>query len=152
MKSDLNIKLTIEKVCEGFVYNEYEGKGLFGLAGKLTIQPEYQRNYLYAEEDGKREKAVINSVLKGYPIGLLYFYKPNPEEEKFEVLDGQQRITSLGRYFTNLFSVEDSSEHQQYFRTLDSEDKKIFSETKLTIYICDGTEKEIKEWKFCNIG
>ena len=31
----------------GFVYNEYEGKGLFGLAGKLTIQPEYQRNYIF---------------------------------------------------------------------------------------------------------
>ena len=83
--------------------------------------------------------------MKDYPIGLLYFYKPNAEE-KFEVLDGQQRITSLGRYFTNLFSVEDSSEHQQYFRTLTAEDKKIFIETKLTIYICEGTEKEIKEW------
>ncbi|MBR6013118.1 MAG: DUF262 domain-containing protein [Selenomonadaceae bacterium] len=146
MKTTLLTDLTIEDICKGFEYSKLEGKGLFGWSGKLTIQPEYQRNYLYAEEDGKREKAVINSVLKGYPIGLLYFYKPNPEEEKFEVLDGQQRITSLGRYFTNLFSVEDSSEHQQYFRTLDSEDKKIFSETKLTIYICDGTEKEIKEW------
>lgn len=29
MKTELNIDLTIEKVCEGFVYNEYEGKGLF---------------------------------------------------------------------------------------------------------------------------
>ena len=46
MITNLNIDLTVEKVCEGFVYNEYEGKGLFGLAGKLTIQPEYQRNYI----------------------------------------------------------------------------------------------------------
>ena len=33
MQTYLNIDLTIEKVCVGFVYNEYEGKGLFGLAG-----------------------------------------------------------------------------------------------------------------------
>lgn len=37
-------------ICEGFVYNELEGKGLFDLSGKLTIQPEYQRNYIYADE------------------------------------------------------------------------------------------------------
>ena len=34
---------------------------LFGLSGKLTIQPEYQRNYIYA--DGKKDAAVINSFL-----------------------------------------------------------------------------------------
>ena len=48
----------VEKVLDGFVYNELEGKGLFGLTGKLTIQPEYQRNYIYA--DGKRDVAVVD--------------------------------------------------------------------------------------------
>ena len=45
---------------DGFEYNELEGKGLYGLAGKLTIQPEYQRNYIYA--DGKKDVAVIRSI------------------------------------------------------------------------------------------
>ena len=35
----------------------------FGLAGKLTIQPEYQRNYIYAEKGGRLEIAVIKSLL-----------------------------------------------------------------------------------------
>ena len=52
MKTELK-KYTVEQICEGFVYNVLEGKGLFGLAGKLTIQPEYQRNYIYA--DGKKD-------------------------------------------------------------------------------------------------
>lgn len=41
--------------------------------GKLTIQPEYQRNYIY--NDGKKDVAVIDSLLKGYPLGLIYFKK-----------------------------------------------------------------------------
>ncbi len=53
----LKTDITVEDICKGFVYNEYEGKGLFGLSGKLVIQPEYQRNYIYA--DGKRDVAVI---------------------------------------------------------------------------------------------
>jgi hypothetical protein len=84
---------TVREIIDGFVYNEFEGKGLFGLSGKLTIQPEYQRNYIY--NDGVKDVAVINSILKGYPIGLLYFNKT--AEDTYEVLDGQQRITSIGR-------------------------------------------------------
>ena len=87
MKTDLRTDITIKKICEGFVYNELEGKGLFGLSGTLTIQPEYQRNYIYA--DGKRDVAVISSILKGYPLGLIYFNKIN--KDSLEVLDGQQR-------------------------------------------------------------
>lgn len=70
MKTTLH-QFTVATVLEGFHFNELEGKGLYGLAGKLTIQPEYQRNYIYGETP--KEKAVIDSVLKGYPLGLLYF-------------------------------------------------------------------------------
>ena len=73
MQTTLLTDLTVKEICEGFVYNQLEGKGLFGWSGKLTIQPEYQRNYLYAENEGKKEMAVIDSMLKGYPIGLIYF-------------------------------------------------------------------------------
>ena len=85
MKTTLNSSITIQDICEGFVYNELEGKGLFGLSGKLTIQPEYQRNYIYS--DGKKDVAVIDSILKGYPLGLIYFNKLS--DNKLEVLDGQ---------------------------------------------------------------
>jgi len=94
---------TVAELCDGFVYNELEEKGLYGLSGRLTIQPEYQRNYLYAEDNGKKEVAVIDSVLKEYPLGLLYFNRL--PDGRLEVLDGQQRITSLGRFLTDKFSV-----------------------------------------------
>ena len=149
MNTELNIDLTIEKVCEGFVYNEYEGKGLFGLAGKLTIQPEYQRNYIYA--DGKRDVAVIQSVLKGYQIGLIYFTKV--ADDKFEILDGQQRITSIGRFLTGKFPILDENGMQQYFGGLAENLQRKILDTKLTIYECSGTESEIKEWfKTINIA
>lgn len=39
MQTQLDTSITIEQLCDGFVYNELEGKGLFGLSGKLTISP-----------------------------------------------------------------------------------------------------------------
>ncbi|KKR39048.1 MAG: hypothetical protein UU18_C0003G0034 [Parcubacteria group bacterium GW2011_GWB2_40_8] len=113
MKTTLMTNITVKDICEGFVYNELEGKGLFGLSGKLTIQPEYQRNYIYASDGGKREMAVIESILKGYPIGLIYFNKVS--EDNLEVLDGQQRITSLGRFITDKFAIKDENGMPQIF-------------------------------------
>ena len=149
MKTTLKTDITVKDICDGFVYNELEGKGLFGLSGKLTVQPEYQRNYIYAEEG--REVAVIDSILKSYPIGLIYFNKV--DEDKFEVLDGQQRITSLGRFVTDKFAVKDENNLEQYFSGM-ARDKQIkILETKLLIYECQGTESEIKEWfKTINIA
>jgi hypothetical protein len=149
MKTTLKTDITVQDICEGFVYNELEGKGLFGLAGRLTIQPEYQRNYIYA--DGKKDVAVIESILKGYPLGLIYFNKVS--DDVLEVLDGQQRITSFGRYVTNKFAIKDENGMEQYFSGIAADKQAKILETKLLIYECEGTESEIKEWfKTINIA
>jgi len=143
MKTTLRTDLTIADICDGFVYNQLEGKGLFGLGGKLTIQPEYQRNYIYAEGGGKREQAVIESLLKGYPLGLIYFNQAAPDH--FEVLDGQQRITSIGRFVTDKFAIMENG-NPKMFSSLPKDQQKKINESPLLIYECEGTETEIKQW------
>lgn len=142
MKTELLTEVTIKEICAGFQYSELEAKGLFGWGGKLTIQPEYQRNYIYAEQ--KKEAAVIESLLKGYPIGLIYFNQPSPG--KYEVLDGQQRITSIGRFLTHKFAVMDTNGMPLYYDSLPTEQRQRLDDTKLLIYVCTGEEKEIKDW------
>jgi hypothetical protein len=139
METDLR-HYTVAEVLEGFVYNELEAKGLFGLAGRLTVQPEYQRHYIYG--DGKKDVAVIDSILKGYPLGLIYF---NVVDEGLEVLDGQQRITSVGRFVTGKFAIRVNGK-EQTFSSLPVEEQQKIRGSELLVYECKGTEKEIKEW------
>lgn len=139
MKTELH-QYSVSDVIDGFVYNEFEGKGLFGLAGRLTIQPEYQRNYIYG--DGKKDVAVIESLLKGYPLGLIYF---NVNGDALEVLDGQQRITSVGRFVTGKFAIVQNGK-EQTFSSLPKEEQELLLGSELLVYECQGTEKEIKEW------
>ena len=113
MKTNLRTDITIGQVCDGFVFNQLEGKGLHGLSGRLTIQPEYQRIYIYADIGGMRVQAVIASVLKAYPLGLIYFNKV--ADGQFEVLDGQQRITSVGRFVTNKFAIIDLNNRKYFY-------------------------------------
>ena len=149
MKTELLTDVTVEDICKGFQYSELEGKGLFGWGGQLVIQPEYQRNYIYA--DGKRDVAVIDSLLKEYPIGLLYFVKA--ANGKYEVLDGQQRITSIGRFLTDKFAYPDPDGYERNFSSLPADKKSLLLKTRLTIYVCTGEESEIKAWfKTINIA
>lgn len=142
MKTTLLTDLTVRDICEGFVYSSFDGKGLFGWAGKLVIQPEYQRHFIYS--DLHKEEPVIDSVLNNYPLGLLYFVKV--AENKYEVLDGQQRITSLGRFVTGKFAIKDENGMEQVFSGLDKSKQEKILNYPLTIYICEGEEGEIKKW------
>lgn len=142
MKTILHTEWTVADLCKGFIYNELEGKGLFGLDGRLTIQPEYQRHYIY--NDGKRDVAVIDSLLKGYPIGLIYFNRTT--DGRYEVLDGQQRITSFGRFVTGKLAIKDANGNVQYFGGLPAEARQRLLQSPLLIYECEGEETEIKEW------
>jgi hypothetical protein len=139
MDTDLR-QYTVEEVVKGFVFNELEGKGLFGLDGELVIQPEYQRHYIYG--DGKRDVAVINSLLEGYPLGLIYF---NDNGQKLEVLDGQQRITSIGRFVTGKFAIKLDGK-EQVFSSLPVNLREKIMESELLVYVCSGTEEEITDW------
>src|SRR3954468_20075127 len=139
MKTDLR-HYTVREIVQGFVYNELEAKGLFGLAGDLVIQPEFQRNYIY--NDGKKDVACIDSLLKGYPLGLIYF---SVTGDTLEVLDGQQRITSVGRFVTGKFAIKQDGK-EQTFSSLPAEAKQKILDSVLLVYHCEGPEVEIKEW------
>ena len=149
MKSTLK-HYSVKDITDGFVYNELEGKGLFGLSGQLVIQPEYQRHYIY--NDGKKDVAVIDSLLKGYPLGLIYFSVAEGQETgadldsaRLEVLDGQQRITSIGRFLTGKFAIKVNG-REQTFSSLPQETQTRLLNSELLVYVCEGPEEEIKEW------
>lgn len=141
MKTELKA-YTVEQIVEDFEYNELEERGLYGLGGELVIQPEYQRNYIY--KDNGRDVAVIDSMLRGYPLGLIYF-NDNKVTGSLEVLDGQQRITTIGRFVQGKFAIKiDGQRH--VFSSLPVEEQDKILQTELLVYVCEGTETEIKEW------
>lgn len=148
MKTNLT-HYTVRQIVDGFSYNELEGRGLYGLTGQLTIQPEYQRNYIYAEKG--REAAVVDSLLKGYPLGLIYFNQAS--NGQLEVLDGQQRITSFGRFVKGQFAIIDDKLMPHYFDSLPEDQQELIMNSEILVYVCSGTETEIKTWfKTINIA
>jgi hypothetical protein len=78
-------------------------------ANMLYANPEYQRGVVWTLAQKKR---LVDSVLRGYPIPLIYLHHIKKTvakitNENFEVIDGQQRITALYDYSEGNFSLFD---------------------------------------------
>ena len=75
----------------------------------LVANPEYQRGEVWTLAQKKR---LIDSVLRGYPIPLIYLHHiatkvAGAMREDFEIIDGQQRISALSDYKDGAFKVFD---------------------------------------------
>lgn len=141
------MKLPIGDLIKGY-YEDMNTSRVVAWGGKLDVRPEYQREYVY---DVKQRDAVINTVMQGFPLNIMYFVRR--DDGTFEVLDGQQRIISICRYATNsAISVKVPSRtlpgkfDDVNFPNLYDEQAAAFLGYQLQVYICEGTEQEKIDW------
>lgn len=135
-------EITVRELVEG--YEDKDEEGVIGYGGKLNIRPQYQREFIYKPE---QRDAVIDTVKKGFPLNVMYW--ADLGDDRFEIIDGQQRTVSLAQYVSeNSFSVE-----ELYFNNLPSDVKYKILDYQLTVYVCSGTDSEKLEWfKTINIA
>lgn len=66
--------------------------------GNLILQPEFQRDYVWKSTKASK---LIESILIGMPLPIIYLSE-TPESD-WEVVDGQQRLTSIHSYVRGQF-------------------------------------------------
>lgn len=127
-------KIPVREVFDGYV--DSAELGVRGYGGKLNIRPAFQREFVY--KSAQRD-AVIETVRQGFPLNVMYWVCN--EEGGFEMLDGQQRTLSICQYVNNEFSID----HHK-FENLTKEEQREILDYELTIYVCEGEEREKLKW------
>ncbi len=122
------------KECQGYKDNGEDG--VYGMEGRLNIRPQYQREFVYKDT---QRNAVIDTVRSNFPLNVLYFAEN--KDGSYEVIDGQQRLISIGQYITGDYSIDDV-----YFHNLKEDQQEQILNYKLMIFFCEGTDSEKLEW------
>lgn len=137
-------KVTVRELVDGYVNDEKQGVRCYG--GLLDVRPPYQRAFIY---DDKKQKAVINTVIKGFPLNMMYWVKRSYDAETpYEVMDGQQRTLSLCEYVAGSFSFEEKN-----FFNQPADIKERILNYPLSLYVCEGPDSQKLEWfKTVNIS
>lgn len=101
---------------------------------ELELQPPFQRNPVWQE---KQQAYLIDTVLRGYPIPELYLQTiVDPlGEEKYVVVDGQQRIRACLEFLAGEFPLGDDSGPLagSVFDELEDDQKKQIFEYKFVV-------------------
>lgn len=149
----MNIQLnfiTIKDLVEAYSDKSLSEEGITGWSGNLDIRPKYQREFIY---DDDQRKEVIRTIIKGFPLSTMYWVKKDNEEDKYEILDGQQRTISICQYVNGQFSILDHNNNPRAFYNLSDEEKETILNYKLMVYFCEGTTNEKLDWfKIINIA
>lgn len=85
-------------------YTFFELKRQYEERKELQLNPDYQRELVWKT---KQKSELIESILMKIPIPVFYFFRT--EEGKIQVVDGQQRISSVISFMNNEFSLSSLS-------------------------------------------
>ena len=140
--------LTVRDLVNGFDEDTKTGR-VRAFGGNLNVRPPYQREFIY---ELKAQQEVIRTVMKGYPLNVMYWAKsPQGADAEYEVMDGQQRILSICKFHDvqTLFPItENGKQRNLTFEDFedDAELMNKFLDYPLSVYICDGSEPEKLQW------
>ncbi len=100
----------------------------------LIIDPDFQRNSVWKPEQKSR---FIESILMNFPMPPLYVNEN--EDNKWIIIDGLQRTSTLVAFLNNEFFLKDlKALHQfngKFFKDLDSSQQSRIEDKKINIYI-----------------
>ena len=133
--------ITIRELSEN--YRDNNDGGVYGYDNGthiLCLRPEYQREYVFGD---RQRNAVIDTVMKGFPLGLMYWSKVS--DNMYECLDGQQRSISICQYVNGDFPIK-ANGNDRFFHNLSPEEKQTILDYELEVRVCEGTEEEKLAW------
>ena len=128
-------KIPVRKVINDYKDNAEEGVVAYG--GKLVVRPKYQREFIYS---GKQRDALIGTIRQNFPLDAMYWVVKE-RGDSYEMLDGRERVISIGQYVHGDFSI-----NNHFFHNLTFEEKEQMLDYELMIYFCEGTDKERLDW------
>lgn len=114
--------------------------------GQLDLQPKFQREYVWSTRP-ELPSRLIESLLLEIPIPPIYFGKVT--EGRLEVIDGQQRLTTLVEFVSNKFPLRKlhrmSSLNHKFFKDLTKNQQEKILDTPIRSIVIDaGANTELR--------
>lgn len=78
--------------AETWPINEFSDRAM---RGKLNLSPSYQRGDVWPTSDSQM---LIESILRGIPLPSVIILRPDAADNRYEVVDGKQRLTAILRF------------------------------------------------------
>jgi len=116
---------------------------LYRRRDRYDLQPDFQREKVWSET---KQQKLMDTILKKWDIPKIYLRVV--DEENFECIDGQQRMTAIFKFYDNELKLPKESGKYAglYYNDLPDKIEDIFDDYELDIeLINDASDDELRE-------
>ena len=118
----------------------------------------FRRRDRYDIPDWQREKVwntvkkqnLIDSILRGWKLPKFYFFKTSEDEEEYEVVDGQQRLSAIIEFCSNELSLNADSARKfggRFYKDLPPRVADAFDDFEIEYDVIEeATDEELKDF------
>jgi hypothetical protein len=78
-----------------------------GIKNRIDTNPDFQRPPVWSRS---QKQLLIDSILRGYDIPKFYWRKTGSNPDKYDVVDGQQRLRAIFEFHTGGFALPKDSD------------------------------------------
>ena len=132
---DATVKISKEQ------FSIYDLKRQYDKRQKIIIEPNFQRNDVW---DSKQKSELIESVLMGIPIPVLYFFEG--KDGKRQVVDGRQRLSTFFNFVNGEFKLNHlkilKEQNGKRFENLEPLFQAMIEDYQLLVYIIQPPTSE----------
>ncbi|MCK5051101.1 MAG: DUF262 domain-containing protein [Candidatus Cloacimonetes bacterium] len=114
-------------------------------SGELSIQPKYQRRRTGWPVNAKT--ALIDTIMNNFPLPPIYLrdFVNDKGRRKKEIIDGQQRISTIVEFYKNMFALSRNIFDEQffglYYKDLPSDDKHMIEDFEVSFISIKGASE-----------
>jgi hypothetical protein len=122
----------------------------YGIRGRIDTNPDYQRPSVWSTS---QKQLLMDTILHGYDIPKLYIRKISSNPDKYEVVDGQQRLRAIWSFISGEFRLSKDIDAinglditSKYYTELPDEIRSDFDVYPLdVIVLSEADEEEVRE-------
>ena len=104
--------------------------------------PDWQREEVWPN---KKKQELIDSILRGWKLPKFYFYRTSVDPEEFEVVDGQQRLTTIFEFFDNELPISGKRTKLLYYKDLPASQSDAFDDFEVEYdEISEASDTDVK--------
>jgi len=82
-------------------------KTIFGIKSRINTNPDFQRPPVWSTA---QKQLLVDTILRDYDVPKLYWRKTGSKPDKYDVVDGQQRLRAIWEFFEGEFKLPRDAE------------------------------------------
>ena len=80
---------------------------IYGIRNRIDTNPDFQRPAVWSVS---QKQLLVDTILRDYDVPKLYWRKTSTKPDKYDIVDGQQRLRAIWDFYSGAFKLPEKAD------------------------------------------